>query len=266
MQKHAALIQLYGHPNGANRGAGASRNLGIRNATGDLICFLDADDYWLPGRLDEAVSILETNTSLDGVYSPAIYRFETQTDLENFKNMSPLFGTTQKIASDQLFEKALNGETIFCTNGFIVRKNSLNNLKLFNESLRRGQDMEMILRMAASLKLVGTHSKKPVAVIRRHKNNRWKPSAEKDELQVGLDVFQTLYQWSVQFDICDRYRTIIIKRYFFLLGCAEQFSRVWKIACNIRRPWYVLYAWRYRIPGPRTVISLFRKFLVRTNN
>ena len=37
------IIHLYQHPDGQNRGAGASRNLGIKKSAGDLICFLDAD-------------------------------------------------------------------------------------------------------------------------------------------------------------------------------------------------------------------------------
>jgi glycosyltransferase involved in cell wall biosynthesis len=32
-------------------GAGAARNLGTREANGDLIAFLDSDDEWLPGRV-----------------------------------------------------------------------------------------------------------------------------------------------------------------------------------------------------------------------
>jgi hypothetical protein len=33
-----------------NRGAGAARNRGVREATRDLIAFLDSDDEWLPGK------------------------------------------------------------------------------------------------------------------------------------------------------------------------------------------------------------------------
>ena len=39
-----------------NRGAAWCRNRGIQEATGDLIAFLDADDRWLPNKLERCVA------------------------------------------------------------------------------------------------------------------------------------------------------------------------------------------------------------------
>lgn len=36
----------------ANAGAGSARNCGAREATGDLVAYLDSDDEWLPGKID----------------------------------------------------------------------------------------------------------------------------------------------------------------------------------------------------------------------
>jgi glycosyltransferase involved in cell wall biosynthesis len=52
-------IRVLAHPDGRNLGVGATRNLGLRHACGDLIAMLDADDVWLPKKLEEQVALIE---------------------------------------------------------------------------------------------------------------------------------------------------------------------------------------------------------------
>ena len=44
-----------------NLGAGESRNIGIKFATGDLVAFIDADDYWYEKKLEKQINFLQKN-------------------------------------------------------------------------------------------------------------------------------------------------------------------------------------------------------------
>src|SRR5258708_538275 len=56
------------HSEHENRGVCAGRNLGVRNATGRYIAILDADDVWLPAKLQEQVEILDTHPEVAMVF------------------------------------------------------------------------------------------------------------------------------------------------------------------------------------------------------
>lgn len=54
---------------GGNRGAGPARNAGVRHASAPLICFLDADDEFLPPHLDVCVRALLADREIGYVWT-----------------------------------------------------------------------------------------------------------------------------------------------------------------------------------------------------
>ncbi|MGA8213423.1 MAG: glycosyltransferase family A protein [Candidatus Sulfotelmatobacter sp.] len=58
LQKYSNRIQIITLP---NRGASVARNAGVAGSTGRYLAFLDADDIWLPGKLEIMTSALKRN-------------------------------------------------------------------------------------------------------------------------------------------------------------------------------------------------------------
>ena len=58
------------HDGHRNKGLSTSRNLGINNAKGEYIAFLDSDDIWLPQNLKRQIEIATSNPDAGMVYGP----------------------------------------------------------------------------------------------------------------------------------------------------------------------------------------------------
>ena len=76
-KKYASLfpnkIHYLQHENHQNRGASASRNLGIQKSRGSYIAFLDSDDIYLPKKLEDQVRLLNTKPEAAMLYSSTEY-------------------------------------------------------------------------------------------------------------------------------------------------------------------------------------------------
>ncbi len=58
-QAEPRRVHAMQHPGGVNRGVAASRNLALDRASGKFIAFVDADDAWLPHKLERQLQAFE---------------------------------------------------------------------------------------------------------------------------------------------------------------------------------------------------------------
>ena len=71
--EHPGQVRYLQHAGHANLGMSASRNLGIREAQGSYVAFLDADDVWFSSALQDQVAILQGHPAAAMVYGPIQY-------------------------------------------------------------------------------------------------------------------------------------------------------------------------------------------------
>lgn len=169
-------VRLLRHQGGKNRGAGASRNLGIKHSHYDYVAFLDADDYYLPTRFLRAKQIFMSDPVCDGVYEALGITFEDIQVRANWlaSNMGTGLTTmTLEVPPDELFEKLIAGKSgYFSLDCLVIKRSILAISGLMNEKLLLHQDSDFILRLAVVARLMPGRLNDPVAIRRVHGNNR----------------------------------------------------------------------------------------------
>lgn len=141
-------------------GVGAARNLGVAHASGDLIAFLDADDLWLPEKLKLQTGYLREHPDYALVY----------TDMSMFDEAGILHPSVKQwlgmtLPSGWIF-KQLFAETLFAADSVMIRREYLQRVGSFDESLRSGEDYHMWLRLARHYQF--GYIDRPLLMYRQH--------------------------------------------------------------------------------------------------
>jgi len=155
-EKHTGVVRFLEHHMHRNRGLPASRNVGIRNANGDYIALLDADDLWLPNKLDRQVEILDSHSEVALVYGASLWWHSwaggTQADTQ-----APLGIPGDRVyAPPDLLSLTLSGKAPSpCPSDVMFRKESVINLGAFEESFigifSMYEDQSFLMKVYAEL-------------------------------------------------------------------------------------------------------------------
>lgn len=122
-----------------NAGVSIARNNGIGAAKGDIICFLDADDEWVDTNLEELNAIYN---KFPQIGSASTARFEQMAD-----------GSRKEISFPKkdkyiVFDDIITKFKYIRTSTYSVKRSVLLSLdELFAPSIKRGEDVDLILRV-----------------------------------------------------------------------------------------------------------------------
>jgi glycosyltransferase involved in cell wall biosynthesis len=128
--------------NPKNKGGNASRNAGIRAAQSAIVCFIDSDDEFLPHKLGHIVSFFQANPDIGVLIDSFEVAYPSEMKKANSLRNNPVLRGSLEV------ERAIFARRIFkATPALSARRNALLDAGLFDETLRRRQDMDMILRL-----------------------------------------------------------------------------------------------------------------------
>lgn len=194
-------VKLFQHPGGINKGAAASRNLGIKHANYKFIAFLDADDYYLENRFNVDEIIFNENPKIDGVYNALGFHYYSSAAKKKYDSMGMQNLTTiNAIVEPSEVLNVLLGiskvaQGYFSCDALTVKKSVFTKIKPFNEAYNLFEDTDFIIRLATKCELASGCIAKAVALRGVHDENR--VTEKEKNFKHHLPLYKGLYKWGL---------------------------------------------------------------------
>jgi glycosyltransferase involved in cell wall biosynthesis len=120
-------------------GPAVARNAGLRTAKGEFAAFLDADDLWMPKKIERSLGPLQGNPKVGVVYTAVrIHEMDS-----GRKYTLPQYTISGNMAKELFAEcRGVNTSTL------VVRREALDRIGGFDEEFFRAQDWDLMVRLA----------------------------------------------------------------------------------------------------------------------
>ncbi|MBS1637646.1 MAG: glycosyltransferase family 2 protein [Bacteroidetes bacterium] len=162
---HDARIRYHKLPE--NKGPSFARNQALKEAKGEYILFLDADDLIAPEKLKHTMDIFEKQ-NVDFVFSDYCFFTESREYITKTYSFSEKQIKPGVIGSAEIRNRLVYGN-IFAISCIISRKKNLEHLAWFDEVIRYNEDWDLWLRASfADTSYYYDQQPDSVTLIRNH--------------------------------------------------------------------------------------------------
>lgn len=163
--------------NSQNIGIPATKNKGIDFANGEIIAFLDQDDYWMSRKIEKQVNALMEDDTIAVVYSD-MYEIDEDGCPTHYK-------TSRNPVGDHSFDQFYMGN-IPCYNVTkIVKSDVFEKLGMLDTQFYGADDQDLDLRIAKDPNYRFRYVSEPLVLKRTHRKN-----ASDDSLQLLDDLIK----------------------------------------------------------------------------